>query len=334
MNPSRTSSERPLLSFAIPTYNRANCLDKLLDALLQQLHAEDRVEVIVSDNASTDHTHAVVHAYKARGFAIRYFRNEVNRGPDFNILQCYERAVGEYVWIFGDDDIPVTGTLQRILRALSLRRYDLVCVRSHTLSEDSPPNFTSSSDLELTTAEVLAGHVHIFFTFISGTILNKDRLLSLPHLPFDSLLGTHLVQLGLYYTALNHHRCSLLIRDPLIAATPNSHVGYGLYNVFGPTLHRITCEWLENESVRRTILNGAIQTFFPSFLVLSRISKTSSIQEDPHPILRSCFGDRLRYWIFDYPVCKLPLPLAKAWLLSLRAINKIDKLLGNPLLRS
>jgi glycosyltransferase involved in cell wall biosynthesis len=100
-------SERPLLSFTIPTCNRAKYLDQLLGALLKQLHGESRVELIVSDNASTDNTPAVVEAYRQQGLPIRYLRNQANHGPDFNILQCYEQAAGRYVWIFGDDDLGV-----------------------------------------------------------------------------------------------------------------------------------------------------------------------------------------------------------------------------------
>ncbi|RZK38834.1 MAG: glycosyltransferase, partial [Hymenobacter sp.] len=53
-----------LLSIAIPTYNRADLLSKTLESVYQQISSvADRVEVIVSNNASTDHTQQVVEAY-------------------------------------------------------------------------------------------------------------------------------------------------------------------------------------------------------------------------------------------------------------------------------
>ncbi|MGH9606790.1 MAG: glycosyltransferase family 2 protein [Terracidiphilus sp.] len=326
-------SARPLLSFAIPTYNRAKHLDQLLGVLFQQLHGESRVELIVSDNASTDNTPDVVEAYKRQGLQILHLRNQENQGPDSNILQCYEQAVGKYVWIFGDDDMLAPGAMKRVLQALSAQQYDLVCIRAYFFEGDyiHHRKFTPSSDLELSKAEDLARHFHVFFTFISGVIVNREYVSSLPHRPFDSLLGTYLAHLAPRYTALNHHRASLLIRDPLIAATGNSHVGYALYRVFGPTLARITGEWIENQSVQRAIVNGTIQTFFPSFILLTRQSEISSIAQDPHQILRSCFHNHLLYWIFDYPIYALPLPLAKVWLLIVKVVNKVDALLGCPL---
>ncbi len=90
--------------------------------------------------------------------------------------------------------------------------------------------------------------IHVFFTFISGIIVNKERVSSVQHPPFASLFGTNLAQLGPYYTALNIHRRSLFIRDPLVAATGNSSVGYAMYSVFGRNLTKITNEWVEREN--------------------------------------------------------------------------------------
>ena len=44
--------ERPLLTIAIPTYNRSEYLAQLLTALAPQLAREPRVELLISDNAS------------------------------------------------------------------------------------------------------------------------------------------------------------------------------------------------------------------------------------------------------------------------------------------
>lgn len=335
MTQTNTTSERPLLSLAIPTYNRAKYLDQLLGVLLQQLDGERRVEVIVSDNASTDNTPAVVEMYRQQGLPIRYLHNETNRGPDFNILQCYEQAVGKYVWIFSDDDLIAPGTLRRVLEVLSPQLYDLVCIRNYSFEGDYVRHreFIAVPDLDLARAEDLARHVHVFFTFISGIIVNKERICSTPHQPFESLLGTSLVQLGPYYTALNHLRRGLLIRDPLIAATGNTSVGYALCRVFGTNLVSITGEWIGNRSVKRAIINGAIQKFFPLWILRMRTLGNFRVLEDPHQVLRVCFGYNIRYWVFDYPIYALPLSAARIWLLGVRLFNKIERVLDRALVR-
>jgi glycosyltransferase involved in cell wall biosynthesis len=327
------SNARPLLTIAIPTYNRALLIEHLLAVLLEQMRGEKRVELLVSDNASTDGTCEVIETYQNRGLAIRYICNETNLGADRNILQCFEEANGQYVWIFSDDDLILPGSLQRILSALTLQLYDIICIRAYPLVDDCVQykRFKPVADLDMTRAEDFARCVHVYLTFISGIIVNKERVDSVTHRPFDSLLETNLAHLGPFFTALNHHRRSLFIRDPLIAARGNSNVGYALYHVFGINLASIASEWLDSKTVQFAIINGVIRRFFPFWILQTRETQASSVPEDPHLVLRSCFRYNMRYWVFDYPIYALPLPLARLWLLFVRVINKFDAVLGGVL---
>jgi abequosyltransferase len=319
----------PLLTIGIPTYNRARCLERLLAILGKELEGETRVELLVSDNASTDGTSTLVEAHGASGTALRYIRNAENLGADRNILQVFNLARGKYVWIFSDDDLIAPGTIHRVLEAVSLRTYELICVTPYFSKSENIrlKKFTPARDLEFTNANDLARRVHVLFTFISGVIINKERVSAAAHPPFESLFDTSLAQLGPFFTALNCHRRSLLIRDPLVTATANRSVGYGLYRVFGTNLTKITNDWIDAESVRRSIINGTIQKFLPIWIFLDRKSLASTVAEDPHQILRVCFGKYSRYWIFIYPIYALPLPLASAWLMLVRVINKFHALL-------
>jgi len=66
------------LSICIPTYNRAAFLGEALDSVIRQ--ATDEVEIVVSDNASTDNTEALVREYQARFPRIRYHKNPGKSG--------------------------------------------------------------------------------------------------------------------------------------------------------------------------------------------------------------------------------------------------------------
>ena len=52
------------LTIAIPTFNRANYLNKSLECIVSQLNAFSNVELIVIDNASTDETYKVCQKYE------------------------------------------------------------------------------------------------------------------------------------------------------------------------------------------------------------------------------------------------------------------------------
>lgn len=109
----------PILSICIPTFNRAELLRQALGKAIRELtDLNDCVEVVVSDNASTDHTRLVVG--ELRGDApIRYHRNERNVGIAANVHRVVEAATGDYCWILGDDDLLAHGAVVEILRLLA-----------------------------------------------------------------------------------------------------------------------------------------------------------------------------------------------------------------------
>ena len=91
------------LTIAIPTYNRLEKLKICLKRLMEQKKIE-QIEIIVSDNDSTDGTGEYMTELVKKAENIHYYRNTENVGPDKNFLNCFDKAVGEYVLLLGDDD--------------------------------------------------------------------------------------------------------------------------------------------------------------------------------------------------------------------------------------
>jgi glycosyltransferase involved in cell wall biosynthesis len=83
-----------------------------------------KLEVVISDNASTDNTREIVDKYQQR-LSIKYFRNPENIGPDRNIMAAAHLGRAEYVWVFGDDDIFEEASVAGALEQIQLG-YDLV----------------------------------------------------------------------------------------------------------------------------------------------------------------------------------------------------------------
>ncbi|MDZ8185441.1 MAG: glycosyltransferase family 2 protein [Nostoc sp. ChiSLP02] len=96
-----------LLTIAIPTYNRAQLLDKQLTWLAQAIKGfEDECEILVSDNCSTDNTQEVVQKWQ-KILSILTFKsnkNSKNLGVVKNIMYCLNSTTTKYVWTIGDDD--------------------------------------------------------------------------------------------------------------------------------------------------------------------------------------------------------------------------------------
>lgn len=94
--------KKPLVSIGIPTYNRADSfLSETLQSALDQKYRN--IEIIVSDNCSTDNTGEVVSSFNDE--RIRYFRQNENIGPFRNMNYCLENARGDYFLMLHDDDL-------------------------------------------------------------------------------------------------------------------------------------------------------------------------------------------------------------------------------------
>src|SRR5215467_89544 len=326
---------RPLLTIAIPTYNRARCLRELLSGLTDQLKNESRVELIISDNASPDETTAVVKDFVARGLQVRYIRNATNIGPDANFLQCFEQAQGKYVWLFSDDDLLVPGGIAKIITYCELANYDLIWLSVHPFEETHSRVSASAlyDAIDISDPKEYAKRIHAFFTFISGNIVNKDTVLAAGPKPFSELIGTGLVQLGWTYTALSRFSRGLYICETLVAGRVNNSGGFSLSQVFGHNLVTITKNWLQPDTLGQIVINGTIQRYWPSMLFESRNYPGYFTDETKMEIvLTPLFGDNLRYWMFAYPVAVLPYYFSAAWLFLTRVINRLDRAAGYPTL--
>lgn len=113
----------PILSIAVPTFERDQSLSKCLSLLLPLLieHGE-KLELIILDNASTDNTASVVETFLTAlppGIKVKSFRHEKNIGMSENILACVERSAGNYFMFIGDDDMLYPEGLRSVLSLLS-----------------------------------------------------------------------------------------------------------------------------------------------------------------------------------------------------------------------
>jgi glycosyltransferase involved in cell wall biosynthesis len=110
---------KPLLTIAIPTFNRPEKLLKQVEVVSKQLR--DSVVLLVVDNSSSHDPCELLAdiSSKAKPGAIRIHRNVANVGLAGNICRCLEIADGEWVWLLGDDDLARPDAVDLILAAVS-----------------------------------------------------------------------------------------------------------------------------------------------------------------------------------------------------------------------
>jgi glycosyltransferase involved in cell wall biosynthesis len=98
------SDTMPLLTIAIPTYNRNQILLGNLQRLLPQLTPQCRLLIV--DNCSDVPVAETLRELLDQALAVDWTisRNRTNIGGNANILRCFELCETEWLWVLGDDD--------------------------------------------------------------------------------------------------------------------------------------------------------------------------------------------------------------------------------------
>jgi glycosyltransferase involved in cell wall biosynthesis len=110
----------PILTVAVPAYNRPGDLSVLLETILSQDYA--LFDVLVVEDQSPKQAEIRAVAEKAMGqrpdLRIRYHSNERNLGFDGNVRKVLELSEGEFTLFMGDDDLMRPGALARVGAAI------------------------------------------------------------------------------------------------------------------------------------------------------------------------------------------------------------------------
>lgn len=117
---------RPIVSVGLPVYNGLPYLETALESLRQQELSD--MEIVVSDNASTDGTRELVEEAAARDDRIRYVRNPENIGGTRNFNRVFHLARGKYFkWASSDDFV----SPDAISRCVELLEGDPTTILAH-----------------------------------------------------------------------------------------------------------------------------------------------------------------------------------------------------------
>jgi glycosyltransferase involved in cell wall biosynthesis len=116
----RPVAQPPVLSIIIPTYERAAELQLTVQSIAEQLKdgLEDKVELLISDNASGPQTNGVIKALAEHYPRLGYMINARDEGGFFNLFAAPWRAQGRYTWTFGSDDLLLDGGVASVVSIL------------------------------------------------------------------------------------------------------------------------------------------------------------------------------------------------------------------------
>ncbi len=107
---------KPVLTIAIPTFNRNEQVKKQFLSVKRQL--TDEVRVIIIDNHSNNPIIDLIDTEK--DCRVNIIRNEFNIGADGNIAKCFDTCHTDWLWTLSDDDIITEDAVQIILKHIKM----------------------------------------------------------------------------------------------------------------------------------------------------------------------------------------------------------------------
>ncbi len=110
------SKHLPLVTVGIPTYNRSRTLPRAVKSVLNQTYKN--IEMIISDNGSTDKTAEIGKTFAKTNNKIRYYRQSCNKGIVFNHSFVLRLAKGKYFKWLSDDDFLSPTYIENIIDLL------------------------------------------------------------------------------------------------------------------------------------------------------------------------------------------------------------------------
>src|SRR5262245_45571426 len=105
-----------LVSIGLPVFNGERFLPQAVESLLNQTYRN--IELIISDNASTDATGEICRRYAAADDRVRYSRLPENIGGVPNANRLVSLASGTYYMLAADDDVWHPTYVERCVRCL------------------------------------------------------------------------------------------------------------------------------------------------------------------------------------------------------------------------
>lgn len=126
-------------SICIPNYNYGQYIGETIQSVVSQNY--ENIEIIISDNQSTDNSWDVIQDYAQNDSRIKAFQNEANLGFAGNLDAVSAKASGDYHLLVSSDDLLNPGALDFYARFIEAVGSEKIAFSSSTTKVDSKGNF-------------------------------------------------------------------------------------------------------------------------------------------------------------------------------------------------
>jgi abequosyltransferase len=215
-----------LLSLCIPTYNRADDLEKSLKSICEQpeFNSTEDIEIIISDNNSSDHTESVCKYFiELYGERIKYFKNTTNIG-DLNFENVLSKGTGALLKLNNDNLVHNKNSLARILETIkdNIEKKPVIFFSNGKANSGITEKF-NDLDSFLT-------HISFYCTWIGGFCIWRDDFDHFDN--FSKLVSKQLAQTDVLLRLVNKKKVSIVNDKRLFRTSAVTRGGYDFLKVF------------------------------------------------------------------------------------------------------
>lgn len=140
------------VSIIMGIYNCANTLEEAIESILKQTYQD--WELIMCDDGSQDNTYEVATSFSKKYENIIVFQNERNRGLNYTLNRCLEKASGKYIARMDGDDISLPTRLEKEVAFLDQHK-EYAIVSTNMIYFDENGEWGKSNMLEFPQKEDL-----------------------------------------------------------------------------------------------------------------------------------------------------------------------------------
>ena len=175
-------TDLPLVSIALCTYNGERFLTRQLDSIIGQDYLN--LEIIVTDDCSTDGTRNILADYQSRDGRIRVYLNDQNLGYTKNFEKALTLCTGKYIAFADQDDVWEQNKITELVgempgNIMVFHNSDLVDENDRQIGDYTVSNTTRIYDGESCLPFLFSNCVHGHATLFDSKL--KQYLL-----PFDN----------------------------------------------------------------------------------------------------------------------------------------------------
>jgi len=301
------------LTIAIPSYNSEKTIKKTLLSIINQDFNKEDVEIFISNNCSIDDTDNLVKSIinENNRFNYQYVLNESNLGYDMNIEKLIKNSNGKFVWLLGDDDFLLPGSISKVLSLINSPKYNLnyIYTNFHLPKNEK---LSSKSVFSKYRKDIISQNKLLFFkkvkadnNFLSTNIFKKEDVLNTSSFSYYETAWMHY---GIFLDLLaNSNFNYYLFFEPLIVNNGRRPNNESFANIGGKAIKiqmNLTEIIFNNSKLKNTfkkILLRDLLTYMPS-----KINNSIRNGYIPTKDNISFFNDHYKFSLFYLIFC-LPL---------------------------